>query len=712
VNSPDDGRHVARRSAVLLAVCLVTSVLVVRPAQAVWRNLTDPVQRFNVFVISPDSRFVVYIAAATRTAPQELFSVALAGGMPTKLNPPLVADGTVDRFGIMPDGTSVVYTATQDTATVEELYVVPIGGGQARKLNGPLVAGGNVDEFVLDPATERALYVADEDTAGTFELYSVPLTGGAVVKLNPPLVAGGNVSSKSLQVDPSSKRAVYLAEQEVAGRTELFSVPAAGGTSTKLNADDTMVTGDSFEIAPGAPVVVFQAANVVGQSHSGLFSNAVAGGFFTTLSFPLAPGLSVFGFHISPDGAHVVYNVVTSPAELGELFTVPIGGGLSPLITDTADPGFGTFGAEFGFTADSSRVVYIFQKIANTAPGVVSSTLDGSRASLFSPTSFEQGLVRLSPDGQWVLVGNDANQLFSVPPTGGNLSSLGSGKDAAITPDSTRVLFEVSTATGTNPHQDLFSEQISGGDQRNLSGAGDHESAENFQVSPDSRSIVFVLGLADGSVQLRVSDGTEAQGPTTTTTTLPAGGSTTTLPGTTPTTLPPPRQEICDNCVDDDGNGLTDLEDPACCATNVALSFKKGLLRGTKRSATRLALTATLADASLVPSAGAVADVHVQIGAPGRPPLLCADLPAASLALKKAKLRFRDKAHAVAGARGLDQLLLVRKKNGSASLVLGGSPAFAVPPPETLRIGLETQAGRCAAGDASFAGNRKGLHLH
>jgi hypothetical protein len=107
-----------------------------------------------------------------------------------------------------------------------------------------------------------------------------------------------------------------------------------------------------------------------------------------------------------------------------------------------------------------------------------------------------------------------------------------------------------------------------------------------------------------------------------------------------------------------------------------------------------------------------VADVHVQIGAPGRPPLLCADLPAASLALKKAKLRFRDKAHAVAGARGLDQLLLVRKKNGSASLVLGGSPAFAVPPPETLRIGLETQAGRCAAGDASFAGNRKGLHLH
>ena len=291
VNFGDDGRRVARRSAVLLAVCLATTVLRVRPAQAVWRNLTDPVQRVSVFVIiSPDSRFVVYTAAETEGAPQELFSVALAGGMPTKLNPPLVTGGNVNRFGITPDGTSVVYTATQDTAHVQELYIVPIGGGQSRKLNAPLVAGGHVDEFVLDPATERALYIADGDTAGTFELYSVPLSGGAVVKLNPPLVAGGNVSSSGLQVDPSSKRAVYLADQEVAGREELFSVPAAGGTSTKLNADGTMVTDVTFEIASGGPVVVFQAANVVGQSHSGLFSNAVAGGLLQHAQLPARPG--------------------------------------------------------------------------------------------------------------------------------------------------------------------------------------------------------------------------------------------------------------------------------------------------------------------------------------------------------------------------------------------------------------------------------------
>src|SRR5262249_57575230 len=142
---------------------------------------------------------------------------------------------------------------------------------------------------------------------------SVPLAGGSAIKLNPTLVAGGNVFTNSLQVDPSTKRAVYLADQEVDGRTELFSVPATGGTSTKLNANGTQVTSGSFEIDPGVPVLVFQAANV-GSNQSGLFSNAVVGGLFNTLSFPLAVNQSVFGFRISPDAAHVVYNLVTDSA--------------------------------------------------------------------------------------------------------------------------------------------------------------------------------------------------------------------------------------------------------------------------------------------------------------------------------------------------------------------------------------------------------------
>ncbi len=711
-----DERHIAPRATFLLALFLSTTSLWVRPAQAVWRNLAGPVDRVADFAISSDSQFVVYTAEETATAPVELFSVPLAGGMPKKLNPPLVAQGGVDQFRITPDGASVVYTAIQDTANRRELYVVPIAGGQATKLNGPLVAGGDVNVFVLDPATKRALYLADQDTNETVELYSVPFAGGSAVKLNPPLVAGGNVFSNSLRVDPSTKRAVYLADQEVNGRTELFSVPATGGTSTKLNADGTVVTSGSFEIDPGVPVLVFQARNV-GSDQSGLFSNAVVGGLFNTLSFPLAANQSVFGFRISPDGAHVVYNVVTDSAmipgfpQLGVLYSVLIGGVTSTLITDSADPEFGTFGAQFQFTPDSSRVVYVFQRNDSSLRRLDSSGLDGSHTTLFFPTSGNAaaGFV-LSPDSNWVVFADDTQSLSSIPPTGGSSTRLGTGRDSAISPDSSRVLFE--TLGGNN--SDLISEQIFGGDLRNLTKARDSEFATDFEFTPDRASIVFEFQLSDGSIQLRVSDGTEAQEPTTTTTTLPTGGSTTTLPGGTPTTttLPPSRQEVCDNCIDDDGNGLTDLEDAACCGTNGLLKINVATIRGTKRSGTRVALKATLADASLLPSAGTLTDAHVQIGPPGGRPLLCAELPAASLALKKARLRFRDKTNAVASARGLDQLTLARKKKGGASLVLGGNGvAFAVPPPGTLRIAIETQAGRCAAAEATFAPSRKGLHV-
>ena len=40
-----------------------------------------------------------------------------------------------------------------------------------------------------------------------------------------------------------------------------------------------------------------------------------------------------------------------------------------------------------------------------------------------------------------------------------------------------------------------------------------------------------------------------------------------------------PKREVCGNCIDDDGNGLTDYEDPACCAAEMPLAVKRMLLK-------------------------------------------------------------------------------------------------------------------------------------
>lgn len=59
------------------------------------------------------------------------------------------------------------------------------------------------------------------------------------VKLSGELVAGGDVSTAGQPVafTPDSQHIIYLADGATDDQVELYSVPTAGGTPTKLNAD-------------------------------------------------------------------------------------------------------------------------------------------------------------------------------------------------------------------------------------------------------------------------------------------------------------------------------------------------------------------------------------------------------------------------------------------------------------------------------------------
>jgi len=55
----------------------------------------------------------------------------------------------------------------------------------------------------------------------------------------------------------------------------------------------------------------------------------------------------------------------------------------------------------------------------------------------------------------------------------------------------------------------------------------------------------------------------------------------------------PPPHEICGNCIDDDGDGLVDYEDPDCCAQPFALELQQIAIRpAAKRRQDRLKLNA------------------------------------------------------------------------------------------------------------------------
>lgn len=134
---------------------------------------------------------------------------------------------------------------------------------------------------------------------------------------------------------------------------------------------------------------------------------------------------------------------------------------------------------------------------------------------------------------------------------------------------------------------------------------------------------------------------------TTTTTTV-----TTTLPGgTTTTTSLPAVAETCDNCLDDDGDGLIDAEDADCCA-GAPLAFTLRKAKVTPGSPTTAAqLTATLAGAATLGLDPTIAGLAVQLRDPSAGSLLCARLPATGFARKKKGklLALKDPSGAVRG---------------------------------------------------------------
>jgi hypothetical protein len=214
--------------------------------------------------ISPDSSRVLYVADQTTDEIFEIFSVPSTGGVAAKLNGELVFSGDVSNIGAQfsPDGTRVVYLADQTTNEVLELFSVPSTGGVATKLNGPLVAGGNVDFNVLafSPDSSRVVYRADQTTDEMFEVFMVPSAGGTATKLNGALVAGGDISSSGLAISPDSSRVLYLADQTTNDVFEIFLVPSAGGVATKLNG--ALVNGgdvSSMRFSPDGSLVLYYA---------------------------------------------------------------------------------------------------------------------------------------------------------------------------------------------------------------------------------------------------------------------------------------------------------------------------------------------------------------------------------------------------------------------------------------------------------------------
>jgi hypothetical protein len=166
---------------------------------------------------------------------------------------------------------------------------------------------------------------------------------------------------------------------------------------------------------------------------------------------------------------------------------------------------------------------------------------------------------------------------------------------------------------------------------------------------------------------------TTEQSTTTTETTAPSTTvvSTSSTVPTTTTTLPGGEQ--CGNCADDDGDGLTDFEDPDCCEIPTTLTVRQGLLRSNNNGPTsRFALRGCIEieDRSKVDPLNQ--DVYVQIRDTQTNELFCSLVPAAKfMRLHKSAVAFWDRSGKVTSARGIEDLAVLNRKSCLGFYTLG-----------------------------------------
>jgi Tol biopolymer transport system component len=394
--------------------------------------------------VSPDGTRVVYRGDTQTDGLVELFSAPSDGSAaPTKLNGAIASGGLLQGYRISPDSTRVVFWGDVVTNDVNELFSVPIDGSAAPvKLNGPLAPLGDVATATNDPGvrispeSELVVFLADANTgpAEVFELFSVPLDGSAApTKLNGTLVSGGDVGiirfsgfeqlwDPGFQISPDGERVLYLADQEIDGRRNLYSVPIGGGAAVRLN--DPVGQGGSagsgltpgYRISPDSSWVTF-ISDQDGDGWRVLYGAPIDGGLPAVRISDDAPIRVQEDLWITADSSRVVYRADTVVPPRMELFSVPIDGGAAP----TPLAGASGFPAvEAGFQISASHAVYRRQGVLHSVP------IDGSAAPLAlsgpRPLTSVDVPLAITPDGSRVVYRSAQDsqkvELYSVPVDG------------------------------------------------------------------------------------------------------------------------------------------------------------------------------------------------------------------------------------------------------------------------------------------------------
>ncbi len=255
----------------------------------------------------------------------------------------------------------VVFRADRNVDETYELFSAD-ANGKVVNLSGPLVAGGDVLHFVWSPDRAWVAFVADKEVDGQLDLYAVPSAGGTPTRLNQRQSTGGTLLSIKIEWAPDSSRIAYSGDGDTAGVEELYTVRPDGTGHAKVNGPLAAGgdVGGMFLWAPDSSRIAYLAD----QDTDGvdeLYISLPDGTGNVKVNGPLVAGGDVqpfFGLQWAPDSSAILYVADQDTDEVLELYVSLPNGTENVRINGPLATG-GDVGGWVSWSPDSSRIAYV-----------------------------------------------------------------------------------------------------------------------------------------------------------------------------------------------------------------------------------------------------------------------------------------------------------------------------------------------------------------
>lgn len=401
------------------------------------------------YTLSPDGRFVAYIADQDADSLFELFVAATDGSNVVKINSPVSSiAGGIQTFKWSPDSTKIIYLQKVDSDSIFEVYLADRGGLSAIRISGDAsgiverrsniswspdgrfiahrVIGGNgfpglwvevydtsaaspssmrvspldppenasmgLGAYIWSPSSEFLFLVGDMETLQSFELYTVRPDGSDHTKVSVPLGAKGSVDAAGWS--PSSDSIAYIADAIGPSIRELFSVSPDGTNSVKVSTpQDPSGEVHEFRWAPDGSKIAYSGTQDALQVVE-LFTALPDGTDKAKINSQLVANGNVGKFVWSPDSVNLSF---IADAIQDETFEIFVGNAFGTSTLQISGPLVAPATASFpflydGWAADGSKLLYLV-------------TENGVNRRLMVSDSSGSNITRIAdeiPAGQWI----------------------------------------------------------------------------------------------------------------------------------------------------------------------------------------------------------------------------------------------------------------------------------------------------------------------